>query len=115
MLYDFNGVKVEVKETKKPLGMKEPVSIFVDGNDGIRLEWIDLEEDGYEELKFCEHCDEPWYVYTRFSDFSYQKATDIGLDVTYRVDIEEDPDWTVLVCPVCAKKFKEMGLKEFEW
>lgn len=115
MLYDFGGVKVEVRETEKPKDMEEAMGYFIEYDDGIVLEWTD----DIEEFKFCEHCDEPWYVHEGFSDFYYTEATAAGLDFTYTMTEEElagrYADWVVLVCPVCAKKFKEMGLEEITW
>lgn len=114
MLYEFAGVKVEVRETEKPEDLKDPFGYFVDYDKGIVLEWTDDVED----IKICEHCDEAWDIDEWFHSFDYVEATEKGLGFNYSMtkeEIEHYHGWEVLVCPVCTKKFKEMGLEEVEW
>ena len=111
MLYEFAGVKVEVKETPIPKGMVDPIAVFDKQKKGIVMVW----KDSVEEIKLCEHCDEAWDIDTVFADFDYTAATEKGLDFTYTMseaELEEEPYWQVMVCPVCAMKFKKMGLTE---
>ena len=116
MLYEFAGVKVEVRETEKPKDFKDPMGVFVDYKDGIALEWLDCAEVYGDEYKFCESCDECWEADAYFHNFDYNETKDY---ITYHLSDRElemcRGDWEVLVCPVCTERFKKMGFKEITW
>ena len=114
MLYEFAGVKVEVRETEQPKDLDYPLGLFVDYGDEIVLEWVEFEDSPYP-FRVCDHCDEIWEEASAMHAFNYFEAEAKDIYVSYSVSKEEDPDWDILVCPVCAKKFKEMGLKEIKW